>query len=207
MTGTADTRATAALASQSSDAHGCSKSWMPSGSRAAANRHPASRENPSVRVEANLGAAVEQGLDPQDSFEVRVHVEADLHLEGAESPGEQCFQFVGQGFGLMGVDRIEERYAGGFRDIEQGVAGQHVERREQRRCRGRIVSDAGFEQRPSVVRVPADETRGHVAAKAQSPVEGLVGVALRDHRLAETVPAVVVPNLDDNRLEVVEHHP
>ena len=90
-------------------------------------------------------------------------------------------------------------------NVEQGVVVQHVEGREQRRRRAREVRDAGLEQRPRFADAPSHETRCGIAAPAQPALQGLVRVALRDDRFAETVPSVPVPHLDDDRLEVVEH--
>ena len=87
------------------------------------------------------------------------------------------------------------------------MAGQHVEGADEGRCRGRVVRDAGFEQRPGFLETLSDETRSHVAAIAQTTIEGLVRVALGDDRLTESVAALAVPHLDDDRFEVVEHGP
>ena len=85
MSGTVETDATAALASQSSESQGCSNNSMPAGIERRRKAHAVVAVEGAVGVEPQCGPLAGGALDDGDAFQIGGDILADLDLEGAKA--------------------------------------------------------------------------------------------------------------------------
>ena len=142
MSGTGEAWATAALASQSSESHGCSKSSMPVGVEGADKGLALFARIGAVGVETDRGASAERLLDGFDAVEIAAHILADLDLERPEALVEPILDFGRHGFAVsVEFTGVSSGSRVSCRNIEQRRVFEHFERADQS-GRGDLV---GFE--------------------------------------------------------------
>ena len=154
MTGTVETFATWALASQSSARQGCSNSSMPEGSSDDGKAARIGFGKGAVGVDPHGRAAVDGALDRLHAREVVGRVLADLDLEGAKALLEPPLDLGLDLVRRRAVERRQQRQAHLAIDLQQRMILQHLDRGQQRRRRHLAGADVGGNDRLGLARCP-----------------------------------------------------
>ena len=172
MTGTVETFATWALASQSSARQGCSNSSTPDGSSDDAKLHASAFGKGAVGVDPHGGAAVDGALDRVHAYEVIGRVLADLDLEGAKALLEPPLDLGPDLVRRRAVERREQRQANLAIDLQQRMILKHLDRGQQRRRRHLAGADVGGNDRLGLARYPCRSRPRRARGKTPSRLRG-----------------------------------